>query len=84
MFRNRFFLGVTLIVLSSAIGWIALFAGGALSARYGPAAAKLGVWIYAASWIPFGIGFALSGREGLRYSKEILARMLRRRPPGDG
>lgn len=84
MFRNRFLFGVTLIALSSAGGWIALFAGGALAARYGPAAAKIGFWIYVVSWIPFGVGFLLSGKEGVRYSKEMFARMFRRRPPGHG
>lgn len=79
MIRNRFMLGVILIAASSAIGWAALFLGGALSVRYGPAAAKIGFWIYALSWLPFGVGFWLSGREGVRYSREMLSSLLKKK-----
>ena len=81
MMRNRFMLGVILIGSSSAIGWIALGLGSALTVRYGNIAFKIGLGINLLSWIPFGIGFWLSGREGVNYSKEFFAKIFRKPPP---
>lgn len=75
---RQFMWGVILIAASSAIGWIALFAGGVLAARYGSAAARIGFWIYLLSWIPFGAGFLMSGKEGVRYSKQMFSRWFRK------
>ncbi|OGH59193.1 MAG: hypothetical protein A3G34_02615 [Candidatus Lindowbacteria bacterium RIFCSPLOWO2_12_FULL_62_27] len=76
---NRFWWGVGLLVASSVIGWGALFVGGALAIPYGRRAAEIGAWIYAASWIPFGLGGLLSGAEGIRYSKEFVRKWFRRK-----
>lgn len=74
-------IGVILIASSSVIGWIAVGLGGALTVRYGSIAPKIGgaVWLF--TWIPLGIGVLLSGKEGLKYSKEFLSKIFRKPPP---
>jgi len=70
--NRKFLWGAALIVSSSVIGWAALFLGGALAPFYGARCLKIGGWVYAASWIPFGIGFLLAGKEGLTYWRNKL------------
>lgn len=84
MNRNRFWVGVILILASSAVGWLALAAGLALSVTYGKTAATVGMAIYAASWIPFVIGFYLSGKEGVRQSRELISKLFQKRRPPAG
>lgn len=78
MNRRRFVTGVILLASSSIVGWLALGLGSALAAKFGSKALKIGGWVYGLSWIPFGIGFALSGREGVAYSKEWIRKIFRR------
>lgn len=71
---RRFLAGVILIVVSSAIGWVSLAAGGALAPLYGRIALKIGGAIYALSWVLLGIGVLLSGKDGITYAKRLIRR----------
>lgn len=75
--RRIFLIGVGLILASSAIGWGALALGSALAAVYGKAAWKIAAFVYFLSWVPFGLGAYLSGREGIHYAKTLIRKKLK-------
>jgi len=75
---KRFFIGIALIIGSSAYGWAGLLGFNALALIYGVSWALLGLIIYGISWITFGIGIILAGRSGLLYAKEIVKKFFKR------
>lgn len=75
--KKYFILGVVLIILSSAIGWILVAVCALLSAKYGIYWIKIGAILYALSWIPFGLGFLLAGKEGVVFAKRFFKRIFK-------
>lgn len=68
--KKVFFSGIVIMLGSSAYGWIGLFwlnAKALLTGKYIYTFMSLAV--YAVSWITFGLGFLMAGREGIRYTK---------------
>ena len=76
---KKLILGAVLIAASSLIGWIALAAGAALSARYGRIAAQIGGLIWGLSWILLAAGVWIGGKDAVSYSKELLSSLLKKK-----
>lgn len=74
MNKKSFIIGVVLIIGSSIIGWASLFLGGILAVK-NVLFLKIGTGIYLFSWLPFGLGFLLAGKEGLEISKKFFRRI---------
>ena len=76
--RAIFATGITLIAVSSPLGWIGLLGFAALAAaKRNPHWVWPGVGIYALSWVLLGIGVLITGKAGMARARELLR--LRRR-----
>jgi len=72
-FSFKFWTGVVLLLINQPMGWTALVICNGISVKeenlnY----SLLGVGIYALTWAMLGLGFLLSGREGIKYSLLLL------------
>ncbi len=79
-----FFFGIIIMITSSAYGWIGLFwlnARALLTGKYIYTFMSLAV--YAVSWITFGLGFLMAGREGVRYMKDLYKKIKLKRSKED-
>lgn len=72
---KKFLIGVILILVSIVYGWIGLFVCNAFALRYGRSFVILGWVIYGFSWVTYGLGFLLAGREGILYAKKIFRKI---------
>lgn len=90
--KRAFWLGVLLLLVSYVVGWGSLVIGGVTSvaalirSEEGRPVWRL-LWenpflrIWLLSWAPFLLGLYLSGKEGIRYAKDFLRGLLRRKHP---
>lgn len=79
VFTRRFRIGIALIVGSLLCGYASLAVlGGAVGAD-SPWLRNLSATVWVLTWIPFLVGFALCGKEGLEYAKDIINKYILRR-----
>lgn len=77
MNKKAFVFGVVLIFGSSVIGWTSLFLGGLLAVK-NILFLKIGTAIYLFSWITFGLGFVMAGKEGITASKALFRKIRKK------
>lgn len=71
---RRFKIGIVLITGSMLCGYASLAVLGGAEGAHNPWLRDLSITIWLLTWIPFFAGFALSGKEGLQYAKDIFKR----------
>lgn len=74
---KRFVLGIILIIVSIVYGWVGLFVCNALAVKYGSLWAVAGLIIYGMSWVTYGLGFILAGREGIIFAKRLFRKVFK-------
>ncbi|HHT9119911.1 MAG TPA: hypothetical protein ACFYD3_05135 [Candidatus Hypogeohydataceae bacterium YC41] len=73
---RQFKLGLVLIIGSLLCGYAALAVMGGAAGTHNTRLRNLSLLVYILSWIPFLIGFALSGKEGYKYAKKVISKRL--------
>ncbi len=78
----RFKLGIFLLVINMPFGLGGAALCGWLAIRTGQTGffSALAAGIYGSSWIMFLAGIWLAGRQGIDYSRQLMRRMLGRKP----
>lgn len=76
VFSRRFKLGVVLIIGSMVSGYVALAVCGGAAGVHNLWWRDFGLTVWMLTWIPFFIGFSLSGKEGLLRAKELIKKYL--------
>lgn len=77
-FSTKFWIGFILLVTNQPIGWGAmLICNGIAINKHDSFYSLLGIGAYALSWGMLGLGFLLSGREGIKYSRSLFKRLWR-------
>ena len=76
----RLILGVSLILLSSLMGWPAVVVAGWLAVAYEDAILFFlgGPVVYGLSWVVWGLGILIAGRDAVRYGHIFVRWWLRR------
>jgi len=78
--KSKYFLaGVTVMIVSSVYGYVALFGFPLLALRYGKVFTKIGIILYFVSWITFGIGILMAGKPGIVYMRNFWKRIFKRK-----
>ena len=76
---KRFLIGVIIISVSFFLGWPVLALTGTMALIHGPIWFMIGGGVYGASWVMLGVGFILAGPAGIRYAKELIKKIFRRK-----
>ena len=73
---RHFKLGIALIIVSTLCGYAALTVLGEATVAHNPRLRTISLVVWFLTWIPFLLGFALSGKEGYRYAKRLISERL--------
>ena len=73
---RQFKLGIALIIGSTLCGYITLAVLGEATVAHNPRLRTVSLVVWFLTWIPFLLGFALSGKEGYQYAKRLISERL--------
>ena len=73
---RHFKLGIALIIVSTLCGYATLAVVGESAVTHNPRLRTISLVVWFLTWIPFLLGFALSGKEGYRYAKRLISERL--------
>jgi len=73
---RHFKLGIALIIVSTLCGYATLAILGEATVAHNPRLRTISLVVWFLTWIPFLLGFALSGKEGYRYAKRLISERL--------
>lgn len=73
---RHFKLGIALIIVSTLCGYATLAVLGEATVAHNPRLRTISLVVWFLTWIPFLLGFALSGKEGYRYAKRLISERI--------